>query len=65
MVSPCGRNAATRDALAALGLMAIDGRGMDKDPAQGKAWLEDAARKGEPAASYNLAPAAADDRDAS
>jgi TPR repeat protein len=35
--------------------MALDGRGMDKNPGQGKAWLEQAAAKGEPAASYNLA----------
>jgi TPR repeat protein len=35
--------------------MAVDGRGMKKDPAQGRAWLEQAAAKGEPVASYNLA----------
>jgi len=36
-------------------MMAIDGRGMEQDPARGRAWLEAAAGKGEPAASYNLA----------
>ncbi|MET0743649.1 MAG: tetratricopeptide repeat protein, partial [Microvirga sp.] len=36
-------------------LMALDGRGMDKNQAQGRAWLEEAASKGEPSACYNLA----------
>jgi TPR repeat protein len=42
-------------ALASLGLMALDGRGMEKNPAQGRTWLEQAAAKGEPSACYNLA----------
>jgi TPR repeat protein len=41
--------------MASLAIMAADGRGMKKDPAQARDWLEKAAAKGEPTASYNLA----------
>jgi TPR repeat protein len=35
--------------------MAVDGRGMERDRERGRALLEEAAAKGEPAAAYNLA----------
>ena len=35
--------------------MALDGRGMAKNQAQGRAWLEEAAAKGSPVACHNLA----------
>ena len=44
-----------RHAMASLGLMALDGRGMDRDLALGRDWLERAAAAGEPTAAYNLA----------
>jgi hypothetical protein len=41
--------------MASLGLMAMDGRGENKDQKAGRKWLEQAAAKGEASASYNLA----------
>ena len=56
------RSAATPHALASLGLMALDGRGMAKNQAQGRAWLEEAAAKGEPVGLLQPRPAPAHQR---
>ena len=47
--------AGDRNALFALGMMALEGRGVPRNPQEGKRLLEEAAARGHPLASHNLA----------
>jgi TPR repeat protein len=43
------------NALVSLGLMALEGRGLDRNQNQGRTWLEEACAKNNPVACHNLA----------